>query len=128
MLEVTLTFPWPNSGLVPHAKGNWRKKAKLTKAARAEAYKIALADRLALRSLEEPLGLWIEFYPPDKRPRDVMNTIAACKAMIDGIADAVGCDDGKFENHWPSVYCESREGGAVVIRFRPGTWGRATYA
>lgn len=35
----------------------------------------------------------ITFCPPDRRRRDLDNMLAACKPLLDGIADATGVDD-----------------------------------
>src|SRR3546814_1588637 len=43
-----------------------------------------------------PLGLAIEFYPPDARRRDLDNMLASVKHAIDGIAEAIGVDDSRF--------------------------------
>jgi crossover junction endodeoxyribonuclease RusA len=41
----------------------------------------------------------MEFIPSDKRRRDVSNLHAACKAALDGIAEAMGVDDFQFKDH-----------------------------
>lgn len=112
-------YGWPVAALVPHAKGSWQSKAKATKAARHAAGVVTMAASRRLRPLfEKPLELVVEFYPPDNRRRDVMNTIAACKAMIDGIADVMRTDDCRFQINWPPRFAEPVQGGKVVVEFR----------
>ena len=38
----------------------------------------------------------IEFVPPNRRPRDWDGCLAAIKAGLDGVADAIGCDDSRW--------------------------------
>jgi len=55
----------------------------------------------------------VEFSPPDNRRRDLDGMIASHKAAQDGIADALGIDDSKFE----TTYAISTpiKGGAVTV-------------
>jgi len=39
----------------------------------------------------------ITFIQPDRRARDRDNLLAACKPMLDGVADALGVNDSQFE-------------------------------
>ena len=41
------------------------------------------------------------------------------KAGIDGIADAMGCDDHGFRPRWPEAFNEPTKGGAVMIHVKP---------
>lgn len=43
-----------------------------------------------------PIHVTLTFYPPDKRRRDLDGCISACKAYLDGLADALGVDDSRF--------------------------------
>ena len=42
---------------------------------------------------EGKLYFWIDFFPPDRRPRDDDNLLSAFKPERDGIADALRIDD-----------------------------------
>jgi crossover junction endodeoxyribonuclease RusA len=61
----------------------------------------------------------ITFHPPDKRHRDRDNMIASCKALMDGLSDALGVDD----RHFIPTYevCNTITGGAVIVSldYRP---------
>ena len=41
------------------------------------------------------------------------------KAYIDGIADAMGCDDRCFKVDYPCVFAGTKKGGEVVFRVSP---------
>lgn len=44
----------------------------------------------------EPSTLHVTFTHPTRRNHDLDNCLAACKAHIDGVAAAMGVDDGCF--------------------------------
>ena len=90
-----IELPWPPSSLIPHAryKGGYKKAAD-TKKHRAACAWIA-------KTHEPMIEFKVEFCPPDRRKRDLMNAIGACKAAIDGLQDAWGIDDNNFRIHWP---------------------------
>src|SRR3546814_7576318 len=50
-----------------------------------------------LKPVDGPMALRIEFYPPDKRRRDLDNMLASFKYGIDAVAEAMGVDDSLFE-------------------------------
>jgi hypothetical protein len=125
--EVVAIYPWPDRRLSPNGnKSGWRKKHSATKAARTDAYHITMREHKKLARMNDKPELWIEFYPPDNRRRDVQNTIASCKAMIDGIADALRHDDSELTIYWPPRYADvKRDEGMIIVRFRPAAEGRA---
>ena len=104
-----IILPWPPSSLIPHARGNWHKKAKDTKKYRQDCHWIAKAHKPILE-------FKIEFYPPDNRRRDLMNTIGSCKAAIDGLQDAWGIDDNNFRIHWPVEFSPPEKNGKIIIK------------
>lgn len=55
----------------------------------------------------------ITFNPPDRRRRDLDNMLAACKAYLDGISDALGVDDSNFKLTIQKG--EVVKGGQVVV-------------
>lgn len=92
---ITFTLPWPAKELSPNARLHWSKKSKAVKAARSTAWATALASGAAkLRA--DRLDVALTFLPPDARRRDTDNLIASSKALLDGLADATGVDDSKF--------------------------------
>ena len=82
---------WPSPKLSPNARVHWAVKAKAAKTYRLEGWGSA--------KLAEAKGhkVSLTFIPKDKRRRDLDNLIAASKSLLDGISDAIGIDDSKFE-------------------------------
>ncbi len=109
---MRLTLPWPPKGLQPHAKGSWRPKAEATKAYRADAFWLAKAARIPRMP---NAVLTITCHPPDRRGRDCQNMPSQLKAAIDGIADAMGCDDNGFRVRFPEAFSEPVKHGAVIV-------------
>lgn len=64
--------------------------------------------------------LVFEFFPPDRRHRDVHNMPTAMKAYIDGIAQAMGCDDKGFRVQFPDRFAAPVNGGRVLVHIKPG--------
>lgn len=112
-----IVFPWPDSRLHGHAKGHWRIKATATKEARSSAF--WRAKHAGVKKAPSAI-LRFTFHPPDKRRRDIQNMPGMCKAMIDGIADAMGCDDHRFRPQFPDQFSTTTPGGSVVVEIIPG--------
>lgn len=110
--SIVIDLPWPSTKLSSNARGHWRPKAEATKTAR-------LAARILARNAG--VGSWpnavlmFAYFPPDDRRRDVQNMPAMLKASIDGIADAMGCDDHKFRPRFPDHFGKKSKGGYVRI-------------
>lgn len=113
-----LRLNWPDKALSPHAKGHWRPKSQATKAAREEAW--AEAKNRGVVSMPEATIIF-KYYPPDKRRRDAHNLPAMLKPHIDGIADAMGCDDHKFKCVFPSEFEGPIKGGCILAEVREAT-------
>lgn len=80
--ELNVTLGWPAAALSPNARGHWSKKAR--------ANKMAMTEVLCLlpRSTCIPKGsmaVWLQFYQPDLKARDVDNLTACMKPYIDAI-------------------------------------------
>lgn len=93
---IRFTLPWPHKDLSPNGRKHWAVKAKMTKAARADAYYTAHLRAWRFPSVRGRYKVHMAFAPPDKRRRDIDNLIASAKAHRDGIADALGIDDSRF--------------------------------
>lgn len=110
----TITLPWPNAKLTPHAKGNWHEKARATKEARNLAWAVAMeAPRVERNPKAEIL---VEYWPKDFRS-DCQNAHGRMKAYIDGIADAMGCDDRHFRVDFPRVFAGRDPAGKGKVLF-----------
>jgi len=113
---MTITLPWPDRLLWPNARPHYHAKARATKAARHAAWALTLAAGARVdqdRPISRPIALTVTFCAPDKRHRDRDNAIAACKAYMDGLADALGVNDRRFEPTYK--WGEVRKGGAVEV-------------
>lgn len=92
-----LTMPWPAlKPLSPNWRGHWREKAKAKRTFRMVWW--AEAKHQGARKMDaEAAKVTIVFHPPDKRPRDIDNLLASTKSGLDGLADAIGIDDSKWQ-------------------------------
>ena len=107
-----IELPWPAKVLSPNARVHWAVKSKAVKLSRAAAfYFVRAVERAALPW--DRVKVRMEFLPPDKRRRDRDNLIASMKAATDGIADAIGIDDSRFETTYSIG--EPIKGGAVIV-------------
>lgn len=96
---ITIHLPWPDARLNPNrSKGkHWAATVALRKSARAAAH---ILTKQAARGVTFPMGqeiaMAIAFVQPDRRARDRDNLLGAAKPQIDGVADALGCNDSQF--------------------------------
>ena len=97
---ILVTLPFPDRRLNPNNSKckHWASTVALRKSARAGA--ALLTQAAAAGHVLEPgaeLALVITFVQHDRRARDRDNLLAACKPMLDGVADALGVNDSQFE-------------------------------
>lgn len=111
MKEITL--PWPAPELRSNSRAHYMAKARATKEARNHAWAVAM-EAPRIQKMENA-RIFVELYPPSKRG-DVHNLPSALKAYIDGIADAMGCDDKGFAVDFPTQWAGSGKPGKVVFR------------
>ena len=114
-------LPWPPKPLWQNRRCHWSQKALAV----AQARKGALYASIEAGLRHMPTGdgwthhLSFDFCPPDRRKRDLQNLPATQKAYIDGIADALGIDDGNFKVKWPEEFgTVSYNGGSVLVVIR----------
>lgn len=106
---------WMPKALSPNARGHWAKKAKAAKAYRYDCFILATQQKLRV-DWDGPITVCLTFHPPDKRKRDLDNLIAACKSLLDGVADALGVNDSRFRlSCWIG---EPVDGGSVFVGVR----------
>ena len=74
---------------------------------------------------EERLEVLYLVTPPDRRKRDCQNMPHMLKAYIDGIADAMGCDDNGFRVRYPDRFDHTVKGGAILCEVECGADGTA---
>lgn len=107
-----IDLAWPRSSLSPNARVHWATKASVAKVYRTGTFWQVRA--VVPKKLEwEKVCVSYTFHPPDKRRRDLDNLIASCKALSDGISDAIGIDDSKFVPTYQMG--EPIKGGAVIV-------------
>lgn len=113
---IEIKLPWPSKALHSNARCHWATKAEATKLARRQAWFMATSANLPCWP---EATVHIEYYPPTRRG-DPSNLPIACKAYIDGLADAMGVDDRCFRVDYPTVFAGTKKGGEVVFRIRAG--------
>jgi len=118
---LAVELPWPHKDLSPNARVHWSVKAKATRKARRDAYYAAKAAGIGEMDAKE-FRVTTFFSPPGRHSYDEDNLKARCKALYDGIADALGMDDKLFR-HQPVVIGAPIKGGRVVVEIEPvDTW------
>lgn len=117
-MSAVLILPWPVAALWQNSRAHWRTRASATKKARTDATVIAQCCGLRRGDWESAHFEWA-FIPPDNRRRDLSNAIGATKAAIDGVADALGINDGTFTHSWPMRFEAPAKGGAIRVTVTP---------
>lgn len=113
--EYLIRLPWPDKALNQNARVHWSVRSRATKDARNQAWSVAMeAPRVKCIPRAH---IFVEYYPKTYR-MDVQNCHAMMKAYIDGIADAMGCDDKRFNIDFPGVYAGKSERGEVIFRIK----------
>lgn len=114
--EYLLRLDWPDKALSPNSHRHWRARHKATAFARHAAW-----AKCKARGVPKMDGavLTFDFAPPDRRKRDLHNMPHSMKATIDGIADALGCDDSEILCRWPERFSPPVKGGAVLVHIQP---------
>lgn len=99
-MRAEVFLPWPDKKLSPNGShGHWAPLAKAKKKAKADAHHLTLAAGIGKIEADTLKAHYI-FFPPTRRTYDRDNLIARMKAAQDGIAQAIGIDDGK----WTTTY------------------------
>lgn len=87
-----IELPYPPSILNPNRPAHWTKKA-----ASAKRYKNSCYLLLVSQQPKPSRKFTLQFFPPDKRPRDRDNAIAAFKYGQDALAAYWEINDKEFE-------------------------------
>lgn len=125
MLQIELG--WPSRALSPNyrSRSHWPRTNAL-KSAKKEGYFAALAAMQgggAPKWANERFAFIVTAYPPDKRSRDDDNLAASLKGHRDGIAQALGIDDSRFEQR-PIQWAEPCKPAKIVVSIAPAEGGR----
>ena len=88
-------LPWPDRKLSPNARVHWAVLAKAKSHAKESAF--WLTKQAGIGKIEAgSISVRYLIFPPDRRARDQDNIIASLKAYADGISQAIGVDDSKW--------------------------------
>lgn len=109
-----IILSWPPRDLHPNSRPHYHAKASAAKAYREAAYWATKAARVDHGHPDEGIPLKVQFYPPDKRRRDLDGMFSSVKAGIDGIADALQLNDYEIN---PIILerCAPMKGGRVCL-------------
>lgn len=109
---IVIKLPWPAKPLHSNSRAPRMAIAGSVKKARGDAH---------IMAKQAGVGCWpeasilIEYWPPHRK-YDCSNCGSSMKAYIDGIADAMGCNDRQFRVDYPTVFAGTKKGGEVVFR------------
>lgn len=116
--EYLIRLPWPPAELSSNSTAKLRDKIRAKKMHRTAAFWLTKEQSVA--KIPNAI-LEMTYHQPDNRHRDCQNMPASLKAAIDGIAMAMGCDDGKFRVRYPDEFHpENVKGGCVLVHIKPG--------
>ena len=87
---VSILLSWPEYTLWPNSRSHWAKLAKARREAKKAAYYTMKHHKLVF---PPDAHIHLTYYPPTRRKFDMDNALGACKAYIDGMAEASRCDD-----------------------------------
>jgi hypothetical protein len=110
---MRLSFPYPAEPLWPNKRPHWAAKARETKKAKEFAYWLAKAAPAPVIG-NGPVPVKITVHPKRFGPRpDRDGCVSAAKAILDGIALAIGVNDRHFAA--PVVeFAETRDAKFIV--------------
>jgi crossover junction endodeoxyribonuclease RusA len=111
---MMIDLPWPSSELSQNARTHHAVKARAVKKSRNDAFWLTKAVNDGSLKDAETLRVTFEFCPPDYRKRDLDNAFGCCKAARDGIAEAIGIDDSKW-NEITILRGPVEKGGRVIV-------------
>lgn len=114
---MIIKLPFPAPELFPNRKNgkHWTVTSTVKTAQKDAAYLLTKQAMHTTKS-EFPEGsipLSLVYLTPDKRKRDADNMLAASKALLDGMAQALGVDDSRFK---PILvdWVQGPKGGALI--------------
>jgi crossover junction endodeoxyribonuclease RusA len=111
---MMIELPWPSSELSQNARTHHAVKARAVKKARNDAFWLTKAVNDGSLKDAETLRVMINIFPPDYRKRDLDNILAALKPSFDGISDALGIDDSKWQE-MGILRCAAKRPGRVIV-------------
>lgn len=99
--EISLHLPWPPAALGPNARVHWAQRARYAKKVRRDTCMVTRSAMTAAGVLQyqwkaKPVQVDLTFVSKGRK-MDIDNAIARNKALLDGIADALGVNDSRFQ-------------------------------
>ncbi len=120
---MIVELPYPDKNLNPNKRLHPMQLARFKRVAKELAYWDTRGVLMQYKSFTAPVNVKLTFYPPDRRKRDDDNAIAAFKAYRDGVAMAIGVDDGD----WITDYQFRHQAlNKVVVEIRQGEEEKAS--
>lgn len=111
MTEIVL--PWPPAELSPNSRTHWAIKNRAAQLLKHDCWALTKASGAKVEH-DDKIPLRMTFRPPSKHRHDMDNCLARCKALLDGVALALGVDDSRF--FLMLEIGEPLKGGAVIIK------------
>jgi len=100
-MALIIRLPFPDAALFPNRKNgkHWTTTSAIKTAQNKDSFYITKASMNAVGPQEwsDHIPLSLTYIMPDKRHRDMDNCLAASKAILDGMADALGVNDKRFK-------------------------------
>lgn len=112
-MTFILTLPWPAPELWANRGPHWAAKSKAV--AKHRQWAKFEAMRAGINRPMPRARLSFTFHAPPRSRPDLQNMPATMKAYIDGIADAMGCDDRHFIPVWPEAFGARVKLGQIII-------------
>ena len=107
-----ITLPWPPKELNPNKRLHWAVRNPHKVIYRDACHLLTYNAKLSVPD-EGPIPITVDFYPPDRRHRDDDNMISSFKAGRDGIANALGVNDRRFQPVYR--FNDPVKGGRIVV-------------
>src|SRR5690606_36078278 len=114
--RLTIILPWIDSRLMPNNKNGKACQSTNNVKIRAKQdghYSAQAALGRSTLAAADAYPLRITFAAPDGRHRDLDNMLAASKAALDGVADALGIDYKRFRPITIDVARDTQKQGFV---------------
>ncbi len=100
-MSLIIKLPFPDAALFPNRKNgkHWTSTASKKVAQKLEGFVLTkqTMQKAGPQEWPEHIPLSLMYVTPDKRHRDMDNCLAASKALLDGMADALGVNDKRFK-------------------------------
>lgn len=111
MKQLQIDLPWFPSACKPNSREHWAAVAKAKRNYRHACWAITKEAMQGQElDLKPPINLKLTFIPPNRHAHDLDNLLAAFKAGLDGISDAIKIDDSLFT----LTICKKAEIGGIV--------------